>query len=118
MPDHLHLPLNGKSSARDLQKLVRQFKGQGCALLRKSGNHAIWQKGFYDQILRTGEEQSAAAAYIFENPIRAGLSKDVFSYPFSGSLLFDLHKFQFPKRAGGVKPPPTGDGVTQEHSQE
>jgi putative transposase len=108
MPDHLHLLLNGKNSACDLQKFVRQFNGQSCAVLRKSGIHAIWQKGFYDHILRTGEEQSDSAAYIFENPIRAGLSKDVYHYSFSGSLVFDVHKFQLPERAGGVKPPLRG----------
>ena len=94
MPDHCHFLLEGKAQEADLSAMVRGFKGRSSAVLRKQGFEEAWQKGFYEHILRTGEDRSSVAAYIFENPVRDGLVKDRFDWPFSGSFVFEWKRFR------------------------
>ena len=49
-----------------------------------------WQKGFYDNILRSKETLATQVRYIAENPVREGLVTEWSSYPYTGSLGFDL----------------------------
>jgi len=52
----------------------------------------LWQKGYYEHIVRENEAVLAIAKYIFENPVRAGLVSEPHDYPFSGS--FELTRAQ------------------------
>jgi putative transposase len=100
MPDHCHLVLLATAADSDLVAFVRDFKGNAAATLRHRGFHDLWQKGFHDRILRSSQEVSAASAYIFENPLRVGLTKTVYDWPFSGSFVFEWRRFADPQ--GGV----------------
>ena len=73
MPDHLHLLLrfqngideNGRAMrAPTLSNLINQFKG---AVTKKLG-YSIWQKLFYDRIIRNEQEYQACKKYIRNNP--------------------------------------------------
>ena len=96
MPDHCHLLLAGKAAQANLSDLIRGFKGCSAKSLRQFGIFDAWQKGFYEHILRSGEDCASAMAYIFENPVRAGLAKDVYAWPFSGSFVLEWREFQPP----------------------
>ena len=48
----------------------------------------LWQQSFYDHALRKAEDVLDVAAYIFENPVRAGIVDDPADYPWSGSLVW------------------------------
>jgi REP element-mobilizing transposase RayT len=76
----------------DLAKAVRAFKGASAAHVRPLGIRNLWQRDYYDHILRSGESFDAAAAYIFENPVRSGLASDAHDWPFSGSFAFEWKK--------------------------
>jgi putative transposase len=89
MPDHSHILAVGLTEGCGLAKAVRAFKGIGTVRARRLGIRNLWQSSYYDRILRSSESFDAVAAYIFENPVRAGLVKDAHEWPFSGSFMFD-----------------------------
>ncbi len=76
MPDHCHVLAVAMTDTSDLAKAVRAFKGASAAHVRALGIRNLWQRDYYDHILRSGESFDAAAAYIFENPVRSGLASD------------------------------------------
>jgi putative transposase len=67
MPDHLHM-LIGVPGDTELSKLIRDFKRVTARLTK-----IAWQRNFFDHRLRHDESESEKAAYIRENPVRAGL---------------------------------------------
>ncbi len=91
MPDHLHLLLsnNGGASLIDYIKLYKQKTGH---YYKKLFNNKLWQKSFYDHILRKEESVSDVVLYIFANPIRKKLVDDFLNYPYLGSFTFDLNE--------------------------
>jgi putative transposase len=96
MPDHCHFLLEGKAPNAELREMVRAFKGRSTVIFRKFNIQDAWQKGFYEHILRTCDDYASVTAYIYENPVRAGLAKDIFGWPFSGSFVIDWEKFKGP----------------------
>ena len=89
MPDHVHLILTGEDDSSDLPAAVRALKGASAVAARKIGLCPLWQKGFYDHVLRSTESMDAAAWYVFMNPVRAGLARRVEDWAHSGSFVFD-----------------------------
>ncbi len=89
MPDHLHLELAGFSRWCELSVLMREFKGKAARQVRETGLRGLWQKGYYDHVLREGEDEKAVAWYILNNPVRKGLVKDARQWPYCGSWVFD-----------------------------
>lgn len=71
MPDHVHLLLqihsdeNGRPMvAPTVATIVQQLKG---CISKQIGN-SIWQKGFYDRVIRTDAEYREVWKYIDDNP--------------------------------------------------
>lgn len=87
MPDHLHALLIANDPAAELISTVRAFKGVAAAHARCFGLSGIWQKGFYDHIIRSEESLQRIAWYILMNPVRAGLIRDPVAWPFSGCAI-------------------------------
>jgi len=86
MPDHLHFLAGGLTSTSDLQAFLKSFKIKtGRHYAAKTGR-ALWQKKFFDQILRSSVSLDAVAWYIWMNPVRGGLVQRVAEYPYSGSF--------------------------------
>jgi REP element-mobilizing transposase RayT len=69
MPDHLHLELVALTDDSDLIQMMKGFKGEGTSVGREAGTRNLWEKGFYDHILREDENAEAVAWYIFNNPV-------------------------------------------------
>ena len=89
MPDHVHLLLEPSESC-DIITFVGQFKNLAQRAAWKQGIHgAFWQLSFWDHFLRADEAVAVVAAYILENPVRAGLVQTAHDYPFSGSMTMD-----------------------------
>ena len=44
----------------------------------------LWQRGYFDHIVRREEKLGQVAEYILNNPVRAGLVRDWAQYQFSG----------------------------------
>ena len=82
MPDHVHALVGDE----DIISFVRAFKGRLVPKARAlSPKRKLWQRSFYDHILRNAESVMDVAGYIFENPVRSGLVALPHEYPFVGS---------------------------------
>ena len=66
MPNHLHLILRLTDSEKSLSQIINCLKG----LVSKQAQRPIWQKSFYDHIIRNEADYCRIAAYIEENPRR------------------------------------------------
>ena len=98
MPDHVHL-LVLTDAENDLVRLIHQFKQQTAWWFRnqpKAGGLKasptspttrpnLWQKSYYDHVLRQDEDVADVVRYIWENPVRAGLVSSPNGYPYTWS---------------------------------
>lgn len=73
MPNHVHLLLQIKSdadgrsmSAPTVSSVIRSLKGTAS----KQAGFSIWQKGFYDHVIRNDADYLNVMEYIVSNPIR------------------------------------------------
>ncbi len=73
MPNHLHIMLvitgtkDGRTQfAPTVNRMVKQFKGA----ITKSIGKQIWQKSFFEHIIRNQYDYDVRSKYIEENPIR------------------------------------------------
>jgi putative transposase len=64
---------------------VKKFKQASQHRLRHSVSGRVWQKGFYDRVVRREEGVERVAEYTLNNPVRKGLSRTWFDYPHSWS---------------------------------
>ena len=89
MPNHIHLiaaiteedmqrairesPLRSRSV---MSKLIGYIKMNGSkAIRRRCGDMTVWQRGYYDHVIRNKEDYLALAEYIQTNPLRWELDK-------------------------------------------
>jgi putative transposase len=86
MPDHVHILLEGKSAASNLVRFVKAFKQATSYACRAHARGTLWEKSFYDHILRPRDSIGGVAAYIRMKPVRKGICNDPRKYLFSGSL--------------------------------
>ena len=85
MPDHLHLVVN--PGRNGLSSAVRLFKGRLTPWWRECGDRLpLWQNGYFDHRLRSGESFSEKCRYVMQNPVRAGLVAKDSDWPWTGSL--------------------------------
>ena len=88
MTDHLHVLLVAQSEASDLCAFVKRFKQITGFPYKQQFGERLWQHGYHERVLRNDEGTLAVARYILENPVRAGLSRQLGHYPFAGSLVY------------------------------
>jgi hypothetical protein len=50
----------------------------------------VWQRGYWEKVVRTYEDPADVIRYILMNPVRGGIVSDYRKYPFAGSI--DLAK--------------------------
>ena len=82
MPDHIHFFVQGNPNF-DLGVWIRGLKRVVAAAVaggRKqmgpaSPQRSIWQRGFFDHVIRNTESYAQKWDYVRENPVRAGLVK-------------------------------------------
>lgn len=78
MPDHIHFIIQMEGSdaiekRQTLSQIVQAFKSKttkGFHTLASNGevDHSLWQKGYYERVLRSEEELFNVRRYIRENP--------------------------------------------------
>ena len=107
MPEHLHFlcsvgPYAHRNYAHkglhyldkelSIIDFVNQFKGKSTTIAWKYGiKGSLWQKRWYDHILRKDEDVRKIGEYILNNPVRRGLVEHWYEYPYCGYLdEFDL----------------------------
>lgn len=92
MPDHVHLLSSGTRADASLPAFIAAWKQRTGFAWQKRSSSRLWQKGYYEHVLRADEEHLPIARYILENPVRAGLVNDPRAYPWLGSDRFSVEE--------------------------
>jgi putative transposase len=89
MPDHLHFVSEGRKDICDLVKFVERFKQRTAYEFKRKAEKRLWQRRYYDHVLRRSDAVEDVACYIWWNPVRKGLCMNPREYPLSGSQTLD-----------------------------
>jgi hypothetical protein len=82
--------VEGTTETASLRLFVKRAKQRsGRAYLAVRGG-PLWQEGYFDRVLRPGDDAKALARYIVANPVRAHLVAHPLEYPYSGSDVWPL----------------------------
>ena len=89
MPEHVHAVI--QVGHGDLISIVRAVKSILGIWWNKNnpGQGGLWQRSFYDRGIRTEHDLEEVTAYVFQNPVDAGLAEDWSVYPWIGGSLID-----------------------------
>ena len=87
MPDHLHTLVRGQDWSSDLSEFVRRLKQQTAFDYKRQHGGVLWQQSFFDRVLRKDESLDDVAAYIFANPLVAGLVNDASEFAYAGGSM-------------------------------
>ena len=83
MPDHLHFLVEGLEPTSDLLRFVKSFKLKSSGSYLQQTSKILWQKKFYDNIIRSSQPLEPVILYILMNPVRKHLASALNEYPFS-----------------------------------
>ena len=86
MPDHFHFLAEGLAPTSDLLNLVLTIKMKSTRSYLQTTSEPLWQKKFFDHVLRPSDSPEQIAWYIWLNPVRKGLCTQPNTYPLSGAL--------------------------------
>src|SRR5436190_5309884 len=101
MPDHLHLFVSGPYEFRleQWERMLKLVLGRatrmGRALRRSAPTRApraaavskMWERGFFDHVIRNAESYAQKWEYVRQNPVRAGLVERAEDWPFQGEIV-------------------------------
>ena len=90
MSDHVHWICEAQHENSSLTEFVSMWKQRTGWEWRQRQGVRLWQKGYWERILRENDNALSIARYLVENPVRAGLVADARHYPFSGSQRYEL----------------------------
>jgi putative transposase len=97
LPDHLHAIMTLPPGDSDFSGRWRRIKGTftrsvvaaGVPVSRdRRGEHALWQKRFWEHTIRDDSDFERCADYIHFNPVKHGLVSSPVEWPFSS-----LHQY-------------------------
>jgi REP element-mobilizing transposase RayT len=92
MPDHIHFfcaPLPG-APAKTLSMFVMRWKEWTSKRMKEVTTMGpVWEKGFFDHLLRSDESYREKCHYLRENPVVAGLVSGVDDWKWQGFVDFD-----------------------------
>lgn len=87
MPNHLHILFNSSGKEINVLRIIKDIKGRTSTILRKKYNvEKVWQKSFYDRILRKEEVIKDVSLYILNNPVRKGIVNNWQDYNYLWTL--------------------------------
>jgi len=88
MPDHVHFFCTDATGTTPLSRMIGAWKQWSakelCSVL--SIKAPVWQKEFFDHLLRSDESYSEKWAYVRQNPVRAGLVANADDWAFAGHI--------------------------------
>ena len=90
MPDHFHLIIKPgpRCNVSDIMKMV---KGSFTRKINKLGTEAgsMWQRRFFDQVIRNERQLMMQLNYMHQNPVLAGLVSTAGDYPYSSHSQYE-----------------------------
>jgi putative transposase len=84
MPNHLHGILHlggseGETRRHPLSEVIRAFKAYSAKrinVIRRSPGSPVWQRNFYERVIRDEAELERVRGYIVENPVRWSVDRE------------------------------------------
>lgn len=87
MPDHLHFFVAPGNREGDLSKYLQAFRALVTRQLRPLGYpYPLWQREFFDHLLRSNESYEEKWHYVRENPVRKRLVDKAENWPYAGEI--------------------------------
>jgi REP-associated tyrosine transposase len=89
MPDHAHFVIRGLHDDSHFKRFATRAKQfSGYAFSQAHDGQRLWQRYFYEHVLRDEETSQKVIKYVVANPVRGGLVEQPQDYPFLGSDVF------------------------------
>jgi REP element-mobilizing transposase RayT len=74
MPDHVHFLARPAVAGISVIDLVSRFKGKSTRVAWQHGHQGVlWQRRWFDHIVRRSESLATIVRYIIDNPVRKGI---------------------------------------------
>jgi REP-associated tyrosine transposase len=98
MPDHVHFFCAPERDAKTLSDFMREWKSwtsrriravlprPATAATKTSADTSLWQREFFDHVLRSEESFQEKWNYVRDNPVRAGLAPSFDDWPYFGRI--------------------------------
>jgi len=83
MPEHLHVVASVDPGGKPLPQFVKLLKARVTWRLRDRLGSEVWQRSFFDRVVRRSEDLCSFCLYVLQNPQERGLVEDWREYPFS-----------------------------------
>jgi putative transposase len=91
MPDHVHFfsVCDETQESKSLSAFVGGFKQwtSKAILPQLSLPAPLWQREFFDHLLRSDESYGLKWKYVRDNPVRAGLARSSDDWPYAGEVV-------------------------------
>jgi hypothetical protein len=92
---YLVLPMTRRHPAADFRAFVRIFKQRSAFEWKRRCGTPLWQRSYFEHVLRDDEDTIGVAKYILENPVRANLVKRPEHYPYLGSMAMEMRSLLY-----------------------
>ena len=95
MPDHVHFFCRPELGAKKLSEFIAALKSWTSRRINALGGPrsataatatALWQREFFDHVVRSGESYSEKWNYVLDNPVRAGLVSMTREWKYAGEI--------------------------------
>jgi REP element-mobilizing transposase RayT len=87
MPDHIHLFVCGPDDFElgRWMGMLKQWLAK--SVVRAPSADPVWQRRFFDHVLRSDESYAQKWNYVRDNPVRAGLVTNADEWPYAGEII-------------------------------
>jgi len=99
LPDHLHLIVHGSS---DFGAFIQSLK---LRMVRRHRLQNLWQRRFYDHVIRNEDDLRRHLDYVHYNPVKHGLTARPEDYPYTSFRRYQALAWYLP---GWGHVPPVG----------
>ena len=110
MPDHIHLILDGLGDQHNFSQIIHSFKRNLTLNYKKhyqiNGSLSLWQKRFWDHVIRDETDLQNHVDYIHWNPVKHKIVDFPNQYTFSSHSEF-IKKGFYPESWGDNSEPDT-----------
>ena len=86
MPDHLHLFCTPTADGVPLGRWVQYWKALATRCWPRRDQRPVWQIGYWDTQLQSGDSYETKWDYVRANPVRHGLVATAADWPYKGEL--------------------------------